>query len=213
MNEAARKPAQTAPESYNPKKPELLNMAKQIQSNPFKPISDFSGENGIYEMPPARFIGIRHNHMPGTKGRKQLGDFIDSTFQSKTWKDVVMNLPNVLCGEAGDFTCEYVPETDSFSFIVGVFAPAGTPVPEGLDSRDVPATLVWVSKKEGGKGKDIPDGYETNFDAPGFPWQAFLRADTYAILPIKDIFTAARPAPASNSPLGARRAPDACPAP
>lgn len=192
MSEPIKKPRRI-PESYNPKTPEIAGMMKEVQNNRFKfpPISSFNGENGIFEMPPARFIGIRHNHMPGKKGRKQLGDFLSYTFQSKTWNDVVLNLPNMICGEASDFTCEYVPETDSFSFIVGVFSPAGTSVPEGLDYREVPATLVWVWKKEDGKdglnelNKLSNDEYRTNFDAPGFPWQAFLRADTYAVLPIK----------------------------
>ena len=35
-------------------------------------ISKFQGEDGIFEMPPTRFIGIRHNHLPGKEGRKNL---------------------------------------------------------------------------------------------------------------------------------------------
>ena len=49
--------------------------------------------------------------------------------------------------------------------------------------------LVFISKKDDaghtGKSKEIPDGYEMNYGAPEFPWQAFLRADTYSVNPIK----------------------------
>ena len=190
MSEPIKKPRK-APESYSPKKPEIAGMMKEAQHSQyeFPPISSFTGEDGIYEMPPARFIGVRHNHMPGTEGRNQLGDFIGSLLQSETWNNTIKNLPNIINAETADFTCEYMPETDSFSFIMGVFAPLGTPVPNGLDFREVAPTLVWISQKDvcghTGKSKEIPNGYEINFDAPGYPWQAFLRADTYAVLPIK----------------------------
>lgn len=191
MSEPIKKSIQTSPESYNPKKPEIVGMAKEAQNQQpqFPPISDFDGKDGIYEMPPTRFIGIRHNHLSGQEGRKQLGDFIGSVFKSETWNDIVMNLPNAINAEEADFTCEYVKETDSFSFIVGVFSPAGTLVPDGLDSREVRPTLVWVSQKDvaghKGKSKKIPDGYELNYGEPAFPWQAFLRANSYSVNPIK----------------------------
>ena len=192
MSEPIKKPS-PRPESFSPKKPEIVNMMNEVQTNTIQqkttPISNFNGESGVFEMPPTRFIGVKHNHLPGKEGRKLLGDFIDSVFKSEIWNNVVKKLPNAINAEEADFTCEYIKATDSFTFIAGVFTPAGTPVPQGLDYRDVPATLVWVSQKDvgghTGKSKKIPDGYETNFDAPGFPWQAFLRADTYAVLPIK----------------------------
>lgn len=152
----------------------------------FQPISRFHGEAGIYLMPAARFIGILHHHLPGTSGHKLLEAFIHTVFQSDLWKDAVLQLPNKLFEEPADFTCEYVAETDSFSFIVGVFVPEGTSVPEKLEYRDVPATLVWISRKQNGQAREIPAGYEVNFSSPGFPWQAFLRGDTYAVLPIKE---------------------------
>jgi predicted transcriptional regulator YdeE len=166
-------------------------MSKINNQIKFPQISSFTGENGIYEMPSARFIGIRHNHLPGEEGRKQLHDFIGSVFKTELWNHVIMKLPNMINGEAADFTCEYVPATDSFSFIVGIFSPPETPVPNKLDYREIAHTLVWVWKKENGKNalaelnKISDDEYGTNFDAPGYPWQAFLRADTYAVLPIK----------------------------
>ena len=157
--------------------------------HPHKTISNFKGEDGIFEMPPTRFIGIRHNHLPGEEGRDQLGEFLSSTFSSKMWNDVIQNLPNVINNELCDLTCEYVAKTDSFSFIVGVFSPAGTPVPDGLDYRDIMPTLVWISQKDvaghTGKSKKIPDGYEISYGTPAFPWQAFLRADSYSVNPIK----------------------------
>lgn len=156
-------------------------------------IANFNGENGIYELPPARFIGIRHNHLPGSEGARRLGSFIEVTFESKLWNEVVLQLPNIIPNEPADLTCEYVAETDSFYFIVGVFAPKGTEVPAGCDYRDIAPTLVWIWKKEQGKdsltelNKLSDDQYVANFGEgeSRFPWQAFLRADEYSVYPIK----------------------------
>ena len=105
------------------------------------------------------------------------------------WNNIIMKLPNIINNELCDLTCEYVKETDSFSFIVGVFSPAETPVPEGLDYRDIMSTLVWISKKNvaghTGKSKGIPDGYDINYGVSTFPWQAFLREDSFSMNPIK----------------------------
>lgn len=156
-----------------------------------KSISEFNGENGIYEMPAARFIGIRHNRLPGRKGGSRLNKFLEVTFESRLWNEVVLNLPNIIPNETADLTCEYIAETDSFSFIVGVFCSEGTAVSPGLDCRDIAPTLVWIWKKEAGKkamtecNKFSDDKYTENFAPPGFPWQAFLRADEYSVMPIK----------------------------
>jgi len=152
-------------------------------------ISNFNEENGIFEMPSARFIGVAYNHMPGKEARKDFREFLGNLFKSDIWNDVIKNLPNIINDELCDFTCEYVQETDSFTFIAGVFTPEGTPVPKGLEYRDVLATKVLISKKE--PGKDALDEllnngkYVVNYDVQSFPWQAFLRADTYSINPIK----------------------------
>jgi hypothetical protein len=108
----------------------------------FPSVSHFNGEDGIYDMPPTRFIGIRHNHMPGNDGQEQFDEFLRSTFSSKMWNEVIRNLPNVFNNDLCDLTCEYVAVSDSFSFIVGVFSLAGTPVPNGLDYREIMPTLV-----------------------------------------------------------------------
>lgn len=159
---------------------------EQGKRKEFPPISEFRGENGIYQMPSARFIGIKHHHLPGKKGKARLTEFLEAVFASDAWTDGVLSLPNIIGDELCDFTCEYDKRTDSFSFIVGVFTPAGTPVPQGMDFRDVSATLVLVAKK-GRKGSRLLDGFEVNFGPPGYPWQAFLRKGTSAVIPIKRV--------------------------
>ncbi len=47
-------------------------------------------------------------------------------------------IPNALVGWNGNYTVE----DETYSYIIGVFAPLGTPVPRGYACRILPATLV-----------------------------------------------------------------------
>ena len=162
-----------APESYSPKRPEILSMAENLE-NSYRSISEmkpFQNEFGIYRMPAARVIGKAFVHPPNGNAVP----FVEETFHSPEWPKV-LKLPTVLPDTDCGFTCEYVFETQCFTYIVSVLAPSETPVPEGCQYRDVAETLVAVGLRGEDAGKTCERlkafGYTTNWDAPMCGWNA-----------------------------------------
>ncbi len=143
-------------------------------------------EAGIYQLPPSRVIGKAFVHLPGEEGHRQFVKALFELLDSDTWKKTIKTLPMLVPNTGWGFTCEYVAETDSFTYLQSVLTPEGTPVPDGLDCRDVPSTLVWASPRGGPRFadaiRDRPElsGYVENFDAPSFPWQAEVHFDDEA---------------------------------
>jgi hypothetical protein len=87
-------------------------------------------------------------------------------------------LPQVVPDSNFGWTCDYVAETDCFGYLASVVTPAGTPVPEGFQFRDVPETLVAVGKW----GDEIGDiverlkarDFEAAWGVAGCGWNAEL---------------------------------------
>ncbi|MEN6313861.1 MAG: hypothetical protein ABFD25_06400 [Clostridiaceae bacterium] len=172
MSETVKKPNQT-PESYSPKKPTILSMAEE-SPNSYRSITEvkaFSKQFEIYKMPASRVIGKAFIHHPG----QNAVPFVEESLASSEWP-IILNLPRVISDADCGWTCEYLPETDSFTYIVSVLTPAQTPVPDGCQYRDVPETLVAFGLR--GENMDLVRakmedwGYTTNHESPGCCWNA-----------------------------------------
>ena len=145
------------------------------------PIADIRpnvAELEYFTIPDARVIGkgMRCSCDPGAPNLipafwdKCLGEGI---------KDVTDALPRLIPAMLG-FTDDYDAKTNTFLYIISVLCPAGTPVPEGFVSRDIPACVV--SKGRYGEWLDAckpvwaRDGWQWN-DGAGQCWNAELYLD------------------------------------
>ena len=91
-------------------------------------------------------------------------------------------LPQVVPDSDFGWTCDYVAETDCFSYLCSAVTPAGTLVPEGFQFRDAPETLAAVGKW-GDEIEDIVErlkgmGFEAAWGAAGCGWNAELYLKT-----------------------------------
>jgi hypothetical protein len=64
---------------------------------------------------------------------------------------------------------EYSPETHQYTYMICVACPAGTPVPDGYEYRDVPAALVahGATNETGGDAYSV-DGIDADLQEQGF---------------------------------------------
>ncbi len=146
MSEPIKKLEQS-PESYSPKdKPEILNMAKEA-NNALRHISElhpFWETFEIFYMPASRVIGVEQAYKSdGSDGGA--GPQWARVCSSDIWK-TLGELPLVIPNTGFGWTCDDNHETGCFSYIVAMLTPAGTPVPEGCQYRDIPPALVAVGR-------------------------------------------------------------------
>ena len=100
-------------------------------------IVPFEEALAILSLPSARVIG-KEARCGGELGNTAPA-LAEATLHSPAWA-VLEALPRLMPYGLG-WTCDYDPATDTFSYIVGVLTPAGTPVPEGFIHRDIGGTL------------------------------------------------------------------------
>jgi hypothetical protein len=180
MNEPIKKPNQV-PESYSLKKTEILNMAEDAANKSYRDISQlepFQKNFEIFLLPPSIVIG-KEISVP-CHGKKPISPhtFWKNTIPTEDWKNA-KRLPHVIKNTSCGWTCDYVPQTDSFTYIISIVAPAGTPVPSGFIYRNVPQTTVAVGlwgdslNKVIGRMKKL--GFVTSwYDDPGLGWNTEL---------------------------------------
>ena len=180
MSEPAKKPGQQ-PESYQPRRPEIVSMAAQAQGQGAAPILGapipFSKRFSIFLLPTSRAIGMEERHkLHGGPELVAAPQWV-SAFGSELWK-TVQALPQLIPGSAFGWTCDYDAESDTFSYLVSVLCPAGTPVPEGCQFRDVPPTHAAVGLWGDDLHKVIKRvkrrGYVTHYKDEGCEWNAEL---------------------------------------
>ena len=181
MSKAVKKIDQT-PESFSPKaKPEILSMVEESVGKLFRDISEIEPFQKVFEifiMPPAIVIG-KEVSLP-LHGKKPLpaSSHWDQIIKTEAWK-TLKALPHVIKKSSCGWTCDYVSETDTFSYILSILAPAGTTVPVGFQYRNVPQTMVAVGLWGDTMNKVIERmkkmGFVTSwYDNPGLGWNTEL---------------------------------------
>ena len=182
MSEPAKKPGQQ-PESYDPKDvPEIVKMAA-VQGN-YRHISEIQPMQGaleIFRLPACRVIGIEQTYKLGGKEQHAAAPQWAHVTDSEIWK-TICTLPRVIPEACFGWTCECLPKKKkAFSYFVSMLTPADTPVPEGCQFRDVPATLVaagrWDEPMHEVIEKMKPLGFVTHYNDEGCGWNAELYLD------------------------------------
>ena len=140
-------------------------------------IKPFVEEQEVFVMPEVRIIGITGRcklHTGSNDDVMEVWQRLDDAVWAKM-ENLPRVMPNTVLGWTGD-----CPEgSDTYSYIISVVCPAGTPVPEGLDYRDLPAS--YVAKGEYGDdiggvvNKFTPKGFVTCYTDLG--WNAELYLD------------------------------------
>jgi predicted transcriptional regulator YdeE len=150
--------------------------------NAFRDIAEAKAaqkELEIFKMPACRVIGKEASLPLHGEDPMPAHPLWEACMKSGDWK-MLMALPQVIKEKDSclGWTCDYVAATDTFSYLVSALTPAGTPVPEGCQFRDVPETLVAV----GAWGDEIGDiagrlkdmGLEAAWGVAGCGWNAEL---------------------------------------
>lgn len=140
-------------------------------------IKPFEDEFEVFDLPAVRIIG-KEARCGGALGNTAPA-LAAETLKPETW-NILMQLPLVLKDGLG-FTCDYDKETDTFSYLVSVMTPAGTPVPEGFSFRDVPATCCAKGLFGEGVTQTIVRaremGYVTNWEPYGWNAEFYVQEE------------------------------------
>jgi len=130
----------------------------------------------IFTLPASRIIG-KEVIAPLNHGKNPVPAVWETFTQTDEWKNLLA-LPRVIPGASIGWTCDYVAATDTFSYLVAMHTPAGTPVPEGMQFRDAPQTLVamgkWGEEINGIVKRLKKMGFATAWGDPGCGWNAEL---------------------------------------
>ncbi|MDR1464576.1 MAG: GyrI-like domain-containing protein [Oscillospiraceae bacterium] len=191
LREPLKKPdPATAPESYNPKdRPEILRMAVEYTGSlrPLRALRSFQEAFEIFRLPACRAIGVEQIYKMGEGGEHAAAPQRDRVPRSEVWP-ILWALPKVIPEDnCIGWTCGWATEPNAFCYLVAVLCPAGTPVPEGCQYRDVPATEVAVGLWGEDMGKVIKrakkQGYDTHYNDGGCCWnfELYLDAETKAL--------------------------------
>ena len=179
MSEPLRKPGH-APESYDPKDvPEIVKMAGQGQASAAidGAPEPFSEQFGVFQLPASRVIGMERRFKLGGSEELLARPLWDEAFASELWK-TVQALPQLIPNSNCGWTCDSDAETDTFSYLSAVLCPAGTPVPEGCQFRDIPPTKVaaglWGDDMQKVIKRMKKLGFVTNYEAEDCGWNAEL---------------------------------------
>lgn len=113
-------------------------------------------EHEIFIMPDVRIIGIAHKCMFEN-------DSLGITPHEDYWNEflahsvIIGKLPLVIKDSMLCWTGDSPEESNYYTYMPGVICPAGTPVPNGLDYRDLPAS--YVAKGIYGDERNMTDVY------------------------------------------------------
>lgn len=135
-------------------------------------IKSFEQDFELFEMDAARIIGkaVRSGGRQGRQAELLWHEVLDTPVY-----DQLVALPDVIADSVVGAMCEERPD-GSVLYLLGALAPADSPVPEGLEYRDLPASIV----ARGEFGDELTDtirkaeeqGYTA--DWPPFTWAAEL---------------------------------------
>jgi len=133
----------------------------------------------IFKVPASRLIGKEKSLPLHGAGPLPARPFWEECFASEEWEKTIRVLPQVIPESNFGWTCDYVPATDTFSYLCSVLTPAGTPVPEGWQFRDVPETLAAVGLWGDRLMEDVVPklqamGFEPAWGDAGCGWNAEL---------------------------------------
>ncbi len=154
----------------------------------FSEIKAFENNFELFHLSKARVIGMEIRS-GGSMGNTAPVVW-KKVFQNGAF-DILKSLPQVLNNSFYGWTCDHDAESDTFSYIVCVLTPAGTPVPEGFVYRDIPETICtkglygenFFETLE--RAKEL--GYEPNWEPYG--WNAELYLDAEEDNPPKQVDT------------------------
>ena len=182
MSEPAKKPGR-AQESYDPKDvPEIVRMAAGRGN--YRHISEIQPMQEaleIFRLPACRVIGIERTYKLGGKEQHAAAPQWARVTDSEIWKTICA-LPRVLPDACFGWTCDCIPKKRKrFCYYVATLTPADTPVPEGCQFRDIPATLVAAGRWDEPMHQVLenmkPLGFATHWDDAGCGWNAELYLD------------------------------------
>jgi len=159
MSEPIRKAGKN-PESYNPKKPEIVNMMDEAQNSVFQKTITESGiiNFEIVKFGPYRFIG--RTVYFGNKGNLEEFCIFDYMWGHRDWVynelDGIAEYNSDEPYNAALVTWDrYDDKNQLLGYSVGRFMRADTPVPDGLDYIDIPEMHVgkawWRAENADGR--------------------------------------------------------------
>jgi len=149
-------------------------------------IKPFGENHGIFHLPPLKLIGKVHvapqrGEKEGSKiyaARQEEGTnkFFDEFCDSPEFK-TMLQLPSII--ESVICVIGFEMTDDNYAYLMMcAVVPAETPVPDGLDWRRTPETLLAVGKNREClneiKERIEHEGYLPNTDTPGCCWCGFF---------------------------------------
>ncbi|MHB0859086.1 MAG: GyrI-like domain-containing protein [Anaerolineae bacterium] len=148
-----------------------------------KDIGELTGaprEQEILSMPDVRVIGKAYTctFASDQAGTSPHDDYWNAFFALAPLTD---RLPRIVLNAIVCWTGDSPMGSDHYTYMPGILCPAGTPVPDGLDHRDLPASLVAVGvygdEVDDVIGKFVPLGYATCYTDLGWNAKLFLTDD------------------------------------
>lgn len=108
------------------------------KTQPFTEIFPFENRICYFHTPPMRLIGkaMRHTNETDISPIPRFWTEYNTKYHNATEA-----LPQIVRTTVA-WIAEYDPSTKQYTYLIGVFCPAGTPVPEGFDYRDLDPALL-----------------------------------------------------------------------
>ena len=139
-------------------------------------IKPFADEIEFFSMSDTRVIGKTIRCPLGENVENPIpafwGDFFDKGY-NKALIDLPKTIPNSYLGWTGD----YDSETNTFIYMVGVLTPKDTPVPEGFEYYDLPASVTIKGLYGEGLYETLDRGKEKGYEWNHCGWNAELYLD------------------------------------
>ena len=137
-------------------------------------------EQEIFFMPDVRIIGRAYicTFAADNAGESLHDDYWNEFFTLKSKMD---RLPRIIKNSMVCWTGDSPKGSDRYTYMPGIICPAGTPVPDGLDFRDLPASFVakgvYGDEVNDVIHKFIPLGFTTCYTYLGWNAKLFLGDD------------------------------------
>ena len=190
MSEPAKKPNQQ-PESYQPKKPEIVSMAQEAQGSTIQQTEAQPALERfkIVKCGPYRFIGkavyVRNDW---GNPHAHTGDIVGGVWKAKDWifrtldRKIECAADMPYCGGLYMWD-KYDKKSQLQGYIIGKFMKENTSVPEGMDYFDIPEGYVakgWGGYVEGEVKEMLKNSEE--YDDASWQWggEVFMDAEARA---------------------------------